>query len=327
MKYTIKILLTIFILSTTLLSCKAKTMDTTGKIKVAASIFPEYDWLMNIAGPVNDKIIPKLIVKNGVDIHSFQPSATDIVNISSADILIYVGGESDKWISDVLKNPQNPDMIVINLMNLKSAEYKEEELVEGMQAEESETEDSKDQIEPEYDEHVWFSIDIAKSACENLADALIKLDPENAQNYTTRLASYKAKLDLLDSKYKSTISKAKNNTIVVCDRFPFAYISHAYGLNYYAAFAGCSAETEASFETVTFLSNKIDELDTNKVFIIDGSKDKLAKTIIHSTKKHKLADILVLDSMQSTTLANIMNGKTYIGTMEDNLALIEKALN
>lgn len=318
MKKIFKSILLIIILAS-LTACKAKTMDTTGKIKVAASIFPEYDWLINIAGPLNDKIIPKLIVKNGVDIHSFQPSATDIVNISSADILIYVGGESDKWISDVLKDPQNKDMIVINLMEILKDNLKEEEIVEGMQAEEEE--------DKAFDEHVWFSIENAKQTCTKIAEALSKLDPENSQMYKTRLATYISQLNLLDSKYKSTIANAKYNTIIVCDRYPFAYLSDTYNFNYYAAFPGCSAETEASFETVTFLANKIDELNLHKVFILESSKDKLAKTIIHSTKNHKLADIYMLDSMQSTTLANIMNGKTYIGAMEDNLKLLEKALN
>lgn len=309
-----------------LFSCKAKTMDTTGKIQIVSSIFPEYDWVMNITGSDNDKIIPRLIVKNGVDIHSFQPSANDMVNIANADILIYVGGESDKWITDALKNSQNKNQIVLNLMDIMQDNLKEEEIVEGMQGEEEESEEEAEE-EIEYDEHIWFSIDNVKIAVKEITNAICTLDPENQEMYNSKMETYLSKLNLLDSKYKNAISKASKNTIIVCDRYPFRYLSDAYGLKYYAAFAGCSAETEASFETVTFLANKIDELNTNKVLIIESSNDKLAKTIIRSTKNHKLADILVLDSMQSTTLNNIMNGKTYISAMEENLEVLKKVLN
>lgn len=306
-------------------SCKAKTIDTTGKIQIVSSIFPEYDWVLNIAGQTNDKIIPKLIVKNGVDIHSFQPSATDIVNISSADILIYVGGESDKWITDAIKNAQNKNMIVIKLMDLVKENLKEEEIVEGMQSEENESDESEEEIE--YDEHIWFSIDNVRIAVKEIANALCTLDPENQDTYNSKLKTYLAQLNLLESKYKNVISSASKNTIIVCDRYPFRYLSDYFGLNYYAAFSGCSAETEASFETVTFLANKIDEIDTNKVLILESSNDKLAKTIVRASKNHKLADILVLDSMQSTTLAKIMNGKSYISTMESNLEILKQVLN
>ena len=181
--------------------------------------------------------------------------------------------------------------------------------------------------EIEFDEHIWFSIDVVKVAVNEITNALCTLDNENIEVYEQRKQTYISKLNLLDTKYKNALSNASKDTIIVCDRFPFAYLTDAYDINYYAAFLGCSAETEASFETITFLSNKIDELDTNNVIILESSKDKLAKTIIHSTKNHKLADIHVLDSMQSTTLAQIMNGKTYIGVMEENLETLKKVLN
>lgn len=325
MKKHLKLIITFSLVLFAFSSCKAKTIDTTGKIQIVSSIFPEYDWVQNITGLNNDKIIHKLLVKNGVDIHSFQPSANDIVNIANADILIYVGGESDKWISDALKNAQNKNMIVIKLMDLLKNNLKEEEIIEGMESEESETDEEDDEIE--YDEHIWFSIDNVRIAVKEIANALCTLDPENQATYKAKLQTYLAQLNLLESKYKNVISSASKNTIIVCDRYPFRYLSDYFGLNYYAAFAGCSAETEASFETVTFLANKIDEINTNKVLILENSNDKLAKTIVRASKNHKLADILVLDSMQSTTLVNIMNGKSYISTMESNLEILKQVLN
>lgn len=311
------------VLLVTFSSCKAKLQNTDDKIKVVTTIFPEYDWLMNVASPSNDKIIPNLLIKNGVDVHSYQPSAKDIMDITNADILMYIGGESDKWITDALKNKNNPNMIVLNLMDIIKENLKEEEIVPGMEAEEAEGEDEE---EIEYDEHIWFSISNVKECVQKLSEALISLDPENQDGYTSRTNAYLASLDELNQKYKNELENSKLDTIIVCDRFPFRYLVDDYNINYYAAFPGCSAESEASFETVSFLASKIDEIDTNKVIIIESSKDKLAKTIINASS-HKLADILVLDSMQSTTLSEIFNGKTYIGAMESNLEILKKALN
>lgn len=308
------------VLLVTFSSCKAKLQNADGKIQIVTSIFPEYDWLMNIAGPSNNKIIPKLIVKNGVDVHSYQPSAKDIMDITTADILMYVGGESDKWITEALKNKSNENMIVLNLMSLIQNNLKEEEIIPGMEA------DRKDDSEAEYDEHIWFSINNAEICVTQLCNALVTLDPENAAEYVERTQKYIASLKELDAEYKSVLADSKLDTIIVCDRFPFRYLTDDYNIKYYAAFPGCSAESEASFETVSFLASKIDEINTNKVIILESSKDKLAKTIINASS-HKMADILVLDSMQSTTLSEIFNGKTYISAMKSNLEILQKALN
>lgn len=309
------------VLLATFFSCKAKLQNTEGKISIVTSIFPEYDWLMNVAGPNNDSIIPKLIVKSGVDVHSYQPSAKDIIDITTADILLYIGGESENWITQALKNKSNPDMIVINLMEKLQDNLKKEEIVQGMQEDESNEEN-----DDELDEHIWFSISNVKIAVTELSNALCQKDPENAQMYEQRLQKYIENLNQLDEKIRTTLQNCSKDTIVVCDRFPFRYFTDDYNLKYFAAFPGCSAESEASFETISFLASKIDEINTNNVIILESSKDKLAKSIINASS-HKLADILVLDSMQSTTLIQIFNGKTYIKTMESNLEILEKALN
>lgn len=323
-----KTFISLLILSTLLcfVSCnKAKKTDISNKKHIVCTIFPEYDWTSFIRGNEDYETVLTLTVKNGVDLHSFQPSTQDIVQISTCDLFVYVGGESDNWVKDVLKNATNKNMKVINLMDVLKDNIKEEEIVEGMQAEEEE-EEVEDSEEAEYDEHVWLSIKNAKICCEAITAAMCELVPQNAQMYTTNLNAYLAELSKLDSEYENAITSAANNTIIVCDRFPFRYLADDYNLNYYAAFVGCSAETEASFETVAFLANKLNELNLNAVLTIENNNQKIARTVISNAKK-PLCDIFVLDSLQSTTLRQAFDGKTYISTMKENLETIKKALN
>lgn len=322
-----KTFISLLILSTLLcfVSCnKAKKTDISNKKHIVCTIFPEYDWTSFIRGNEDYETVLTLTVKNGVDLHSFQPSTQDIVQISTCDLFVYVGGESDNWVKDVLKNATNKNMKVINLMDVLKDNIKEEEIVEGMQSEEEE-EEIEDSEEVEYDEHVWLSIKNAKICCQVITDAMCELVPQNAQMYKNNLNSYLSELSQLDSEYENAITSAANNTIIVCDRFPFRYLADDYNLNYYAAFVGCSAETEASFETVAFLANKLNELNLNAVLTIENNNQKIARTVISNAKK-PLCDIFVLDSLQSTTLRQAFDGKTYISTMKENLETIKKAL-
>lgn len=323
-----KTFISLLILSTLLcfVSCnKAKKTDISNKKHIVCTIFPEYDWTSFIRGNEDYETVLTLTVKNGVDLHSFQPSTQDIVQISTCDLFVYVGGESDNWVKDVLKNATNKNMKVINLMDVLKDNIKEEEFVEGMQAEEEE-EEIEDSEEVEYDEHVWLSIKNAKICCEAITAAMCELIPQNAQMYKNNLNAYLSELSQLDSEYENAITSAANNTIIVCDRFPFRYLADDYNINYYAAFVGCSAETEASFETVAFLANKLNELNLNTVLTLENNNQKIARTVISNAKK-PLCDIFVLDSLQSTTLRQAFDGKTYISTMEKNLETIKKALN
>ena len=322
-----KTFISLLILSTLLcfVSCnKAKKTDISNKKHIVCTIFPEYDWTSFIRGNEDYETVLTLTVKNGVDLHSFQPSTQDIVQISTCDLFVYVGGESDNWVKDVLKNATNKNMKVINLMDVLKDNIKEEEIVEGMQAEEEE-EENEGSEEVEYDEHVWLSIKNAKICCEAITDAMCELVPQNAQMYKNNLNSYLSELSQLDSEYENAITSAANDTIIVCDRFPFRYLADDYNINYYAAFVGCSAETEASFETVAFLANKLNELNLNTVLTLENNNQKIARTVIVNAKK-PLCDIFVLDSLQSTTLRQAFDGKTYISTMKENLETIKKAL-
>ena len=293
------------------------------KIKVISTIFPMYDWTREIIGNQNDNIDLTLLVGNGVDLHSYQPSIQDIAKISTADLFIYVGGESDVWVKNALKNKKNKDMIVLNLIEILGDSVKEEEIVEGMEAEE-ECEDEDEEEEIEYDEHVWLSLKNAKVICKAIAEALCQKDGSNAAKYKTNLSTYLAQLDELDATYSTAIKSASKNTLIFGDRFPFRYLVDDYGLKYYAAFVGCSAETEASFKTVIFLANKMDELDSNYIFKIESGDNKLAKTIIQNSKK-KNAQILVLDSMQSVTSKQAAS-TSYIKIMNENLNTLKEGL-
>lgn len=302
-------------LTTSMFAAKAKKSD---KLKVVTTIFPEYDWTREIIGDNAKNVELTLLLGNGVDLHSYQPSIQDIAKISTADIFIYVGGESDGWVKDALRNATNKNMKVINLMETLGDKVKAEEIKEGMQAEEEED-------EVEYDEHVWLSLRNAKILCAEIAAALSAKDPANATAYKANLASYTARLDALDAKYAAAVKAGSKNTILFGDRFPFRYFVEDYGLDYFAAFVGCSAETEASFETVIFLSKKVDELGLNSVLKIESGDGKIARTIIQNTKK-KNARVLTLDSIQSTTLKQAKAGTTYLSIMEDNLKVLEEAL-
>ena len=298
------------------------------KIKIVTTIFPEYDWVMQILGDKADKADVTMLLDKGVDLHSYQPSTADIAKISEADVFIYVGGESDEWVEDVLKEAKNKNLKVINLMDVMGDKAKEEEVKEGMQAEEEEhAEEAKDgdEEEVEYDEHVWLSLKNAKIFTKKIADVLSEVDKDDAKTYQANYESYAKKLDDLDKKYAEAVASAKNKTLVFGDRFPFRYLVNDYGLDYYAAFVGCSAESEASFETVTFLAKKIDELGLSNVLTIEGKNHKIANTVVDNTK-NKDQKVLTMDSMQSTTSKDVKDGATYLGIMEKNLEVLKEAL-
>ena len=299
------------------------------KIKVVTTIFPEYDWVMQILGDKADKADVTMLLDKGVDLHSYQPSTADIAKISEADVFIYVGGESDEWVEDVLKQAKNKNLKVINLMDVMGDKAKEEEVKEGMQPEEEEhaeeAKDGKEEEEVEYDEHVWLSLKNAKIFTKKIADVLSEIDKDDAKTYQANYESYAKKLDDLDKKYADAVASAKNKTLVFGDRFPFRYLVNDYGLDYYAAFVGCSAESEASFETVTFLAKKIDELGLGNVLTIEGKNHKIAKTVVDNTK-NKDQKVLTMDSMQSTTSKDVKDGATYLGIMEKNLEVLKEAL-
>ena len=467
------------------------------QIKVVTTIFPEYDWVKEIAGDEAANMDITMLLDNGVDLHSYQPTADDIMKISDCDLFIYVGGESDAWVDDALKNATNKDMQVINLLDVLKDSIKTEEAMPGMQAEEghnhgyahfadSDVQDRDltdwsgnwqsvypylengdlDEVmekkaesgdktaeeykeyyetgyktdvenividgekgtmeftrngvsakatyvykgyqiydyesgsrgvryffeaadgdsdapkyvqfsdhgiapgkaehfhiyagndgfdalseemenwptyypadmtaseivdemleheEKEYDEHVWTSLKNAQTLCTAIAEALETVDPDHKDVYAANVDSYIENLVSLDEQYQDAVANASQKTLLFGDRFPFRYMVDDYGLKYYAAFAGCSAESEASFETISFLAKKVDELGLKNIMTIENSDQKIAKTIRDNTKD-KNQEILTLDSMQSTTSEDVKNGTTYLSIMESNLNVLKKAM-
>lgn len=300
-------------------------------LSIVATIFPGYDWVREIMGDEAENADITMLMDNGTDLHSYQPTADDISKISKCDLFIYAGGESDEWVKDALKQAENKDMKVINMMEMLGESVKTEEVVEGMESEHDHDHDEdgdhhdSDQ-EVEYDEHTWLSLKNAEMICEAIENDLSSLDPENKDIYKKNSEEYISKLSELDSKYQKTVDDAARKTVLFGDRFPFRYLTDDYGLDYYAAFVGCSAETEASFKTVKFLAEKVDELDLPCVMTIEGSDHKIAETIIRNTAD-KDQKVLTMDSMQAVTASDLKDGKTYLSVMEKNLEALKEALN
>ena len=319
MKKITVLLLALFMLVGALAGCgKQNDTNQTDKLSIVTTIFPEYDWVREILGDKAESTDLTMLLNSGVDLHSYQPTADDIVKISDCDLFIYVGGESDEWVEDALRNAANGNMKVINLLEVLGDSVKTEEIVEGMQEEEYE-------YEEEADEHVWLSLKNAKMLVRVISKALQELDPNNKDIYAANADAYVKKLSALDAEYQAAVDAASNKTILFGDRFPFRYLVDDYGLRYYAAFVGCSAETEAGFETISFLAKRVDELKLPCVLTIEGAQHKIAETIVWNTTT-KNQKVLTMDSMQSTTTQDVKNGTTYLSVMEKNLSVLKEAL-
>ncbi|MGJ4849632.1 metal ABC transporter substrate-binding protein [Bacillota bacterium Meth-B3] len=297
-------------------------------LSIVCTTFPQYDWARQILGDKADEVRLTLLLDNGVDLHNYQPTAQDIAAISICDLFIYVGGESDKWVEEVLETAHNPNLKAISL--LASVEAKEEEHVEGMQAEEHdhghEHGDGHDHGEAEYDEHVWLSLKNAKTLVTAICDALCEIKPDTADAYKANADAYAGMLAEMDARYQAVVDAAQRKTLLFADRFPFRYLTDDYKLGYYAAFVGCSAETEVSFETVAFLSGKVDELELPVVLTIEGTNHAIAQTVVANSQS-KDQKIVTMNSIQSVTAKDVAAGASYLGFMEENLAALKDALN
>ena len=512
MKKVISVLLAVLMLIEMLSGCMNKTDVPTSEnispapqtenvpekeLRIVTTIFPEYDWIREILGDKAGNAEITMLLDNGVDLHNYQPTADDIIKISDCDLFIYVGGESDGWVEDALKNATNKEMKVINLLEVLKDTVKTEEAVPGMQAEEGHNhgysnfadsdvqdrtlsdwggdwksvypylrdgvldevmerkaengsktteeyrayyktgyktdvsqitidaenntmcfvkngvaakatyeykgyqiydyasgsrgvryffeaasgdadapkyvqfsdhgigpgkaehfhiyfgndgfdalsqemdnwptyypvdmsgedikEDMLEHEEKEYDEHVWLSLKNAETLVGAISESLQELDPDNKDTYAANTAAYVEKLSAIDADYQAAVDGATYKTVLFGDRFPFRYLVDDYGLSYYAAFAGCSAESEASFETVSFLAQKMDELNLPCVLTIEGKEHRIAETVVENTTA-KDQKVLTMDSMQSTTSKDVENGTTYLSVMEQNLSVLKQAL-
>ncbi len=324
------------------------------KINVVVTTFPIYDFVREIIGQNHTNINLEIIIDNGIDLHNFQPSTQDIASISTADVFIYNGGDSDVWIKKILAQAMNKNMKVINLMHFLGGRVKEELIVEGMEKHdhaghnhgshghdghkhEGHEHDGHDECSHEghnhahmqegviYDEHVWLSLKNAVLMCKTIARELQAVDSANAAYYAKNTRAYVKKLQKLDADYEKSFKESPNKIVLFADRFAFRYLLDDYKIGYFAAFPGCSAETEASFDTVIFLSKKMNELKLQKVLIIDNSTNNIAKAVIKNSD-NTTAQILSLNSLQTITAKELANGVSYLRIMEDNLKKLKEAL-
>lgn len=327
--------------------CQDKTKDESTlqngkKLKIVTTILPEYLYVKEIVGIDTSIVELTMLAKNGVDLHSFQPSISDIEKIAQSDLFIYVGGESDTWVNKILAGNVGKKTTAMNLLNILGTSVKEEEIVEGMQAEEhehhehaeesdhehheiaeqEEHEHHEEAEEKEYDEHVWLSLKNTVKLVSAISEKMGKLDSTHANLFKTNANQFVQKLNVLDTQYKTIIDSAEKKVILFGDRFPFRYLADDYGLKYYAAFVGCSAESEASFETIAFLAGKVDSLQLPAILTIEGSNKKIAQTI-RETSKRPDVQILEMNSMQSSSTENEI---TYLSIMEKNLKVLREAL-
>jgi zinc transport system substrate-binding protein len=328
------------------------------KLSIVTTIYPEYAWTKEILGSRADSVNLTLLMKNGVDLHSYKPTAQDIAKIASADMVVYVGGESDEWIKDALEASPKKGRSEINLMEALGDRVKAEEVVEGMQgetkderretredaeenhehAEEHEHHEHHDEHaeehhhhhdheeEVENDEHVWLSLKNAEILVQKIATELAKKDSAHATLYTENAKDYIVKIKALDNEYRATVDGAARKAVLFGDRFPFRYLVDDYGIKYYAAFVGCSAESEASFETIAFLAWKMDSLSLPAIFTIEKGNQKIARAILDASKNSKEAQVLTLNSLQSVTEQQIAEGFSYLSIMKSNLEVLKQAI-
>lgn len=306
-----------------------------GMLDIICVSFAEYDWTKQILGEHLQDVNLTYLLDNGVDLHNYQPSARDMIRISGCDLFIYTGGESGSWVDDLFRT-ETPDenLHVIRLTDAVQDVMKTEEYKEGMQTdshhnehEESEHDHDHELSQSlEYDEHVWLSVRNAEKICDVICENLCELDAVHAEDYQKNLEQYQAELNDLDQEFIRMTEQSSVKTLIFGDRFPFRYFMDDYGLDYYAAFTGCSSDTEASFETIVFLAGKADELHAEAIFRIENSSDSLAQSIISSTQQ-KQQKILCLDSMQSVTAQEIADGASYLSIMRENRDTLSEVLH
>ena len=317
-----------------------------GRIKVVATLFPYYDFARQVAGEYADV---SLILPAGMDTHSFEPTAADMIRMGQADLILYNGGENEQWVGQVLESADNQGIMADEMM--KHVDTLVEESVEGMQEEKGgehdheehgkedtdhnaseeeehdhETEEASDAA-GEIDEHIWTSPVNAQKIVAQIAKDFAKLDPEHREEYQKNAQRYMKKLKKLDKDIRQVTSQAKHKYLAFADRFPLRYFVEEYGLDYTAAFAGCSSDTEPSAETITYLTRQVKDRRLPVVLKIELTSDKVAKAVAEaaSTKDHNVK-VETFYTCHNVTRQQFDAGETYVSLMEKNVKVLRAAL-
>jgi len=298
-------------------SCSSLKKETaSNKTSVVTTVFAPYDFIRQIAG---EHAEVTMLLPPGAESHSYEPTPQDIITIKNCDVFVYVGGDSDAWVAGVLDSIEKNSMKIVTLMDC--VDLVEEETVEGMEPEEEKEESESEAVE--YDEHVWTSPRNAIKIVDKITEALCSVDETNKDFYSASASSYDGKLSELDAAFKKLVASGKRKTVVFGDRFPLRYFVDAYGLGYYAAFPGCSTDTEPSAATVAFLIDKVKEQQIPVVFHIELSNEKMADTICEATGAKKL----LFNACHNVSKKDFDKGVTYLDLMYQNVEALKEALN
>lgn len=287
-------------------------LDGEEKLRVVTTIFPQYDFVRQTAG---DKVDLKMLLKPGEESHSYEPTPKDIIDIQNCDLFIYVGGENDEWVEDILDSVDRTHLRTLRLVDC--VDTVEEENVAGMKEERHEEEEGT------FDEHVWTSRKNAVRIVENITEILCGEDPRNEEEFRQAAKVYEDKLLALDKEFQKTVQDSARHTVLFGDRFPFRYFADAYGLDYYAAFPGCASDTEPSAATMAYLINKVKEENIPVVLKMELSNDNIAKAIAEATG----AEVKVFYSCHNITAGQFRAGETYLSMMEKNVETLKEALS
>lgn len=285
-----------------------------GRLQVVTTVFAVYDFARVVGG---DEVSVTLLLKPGAESHTYEPTPQDMIAVQSCDVFLYIGGESESWVESLLGSSQMSEGAqTVALM--ECVEALSEEALPGMEEEEDHEEEQE-----EYDEHIWTSPKNAMRMTERIAEAYAAADPENAEAYKARAAAYVEELEALDAAFAEVVANAERTELVFGDRFPLLYFVKEYGLDYYAAFPGCSADTEADAQTVAFLIDRVKEDGIPVVFHTELANEGLTDVICEETGAQKRQ----FTACHNVTQADFEAGKTYLDFMYENVAVLEEALN
>ena len=293
-----------------------------GRLQVVCSLFPYYDFVREIGGAY---VSPRLLVAAGREAHSFEPTPMDVIRVSRADVFVYNGGEGEQWVDEILSSAGENIPTVLRMMDY--ADTLTEELLAGHDDHDHadhdhEHDDDHDSDDIEYDEHIWTSPVQAMKLCRAICDALCAADPAHAAVYRSNLENYLGQLAELDVAFRQVCSEKKRSLLVFGDRFPLLYFCREYGLDYRAAFHGCSSDTEPSLYTLKFLIDKVRQQDIPVVYALELSSRKVADAIAETTG----ATVETFYSCQTVSQADWAAGEGYVSLMRRNVAALREGI-